>query len=261
MRVMLGRDFIFSLAAFHFRRFCCLGDLPLFFLIFIMEPFHAFGLSHRWVLVVAVALWWIFFWLRGRWVERVFAVCLGAAWPFSLWAHGQEGSLSLENMLPLHLCDVAALCGCWAMWSRSRWAAEVLYFVGLAGTLQAVITPNLQWDFPAWTFWNFFISHLGIVMAALYAVTAMALRPRPGAARRVFGLTLLYACGVGAVNAWLGTNFAFLCRKPAEASLMDSLGPWPWYIFSLVGLCGLGYAVLALPFFRRRSPEGPSSGH
>jgi hypothetical integral membrane protein (TIGR02206 family) len=50
------------------------------------------------------------------------------------------------------------------------------------------------------------------------------------------------------VNAWLGTNFLYLMEKPGQASLLDYLGPWPWYIGSLAAVALLSSLVWYLPF-------------
>ena len=34
----------------------------------------------------------------------------------------------------------------------------------------------------------------------------------------------------GALNAVSGANFMYLCRKPKSATVLDALGPWPWYL-------------------------------
>lgn len=73
--------------------------------------------------------------------------------------------------------------------------------------------------------------------------------------KRMFVVTMLYTAAVAGINTTLGTNYGFLCHKPVQASLMDHLGPWPWYIGSLILLCVLFYSILNLPFLiaRRRS--------
>lgn len=230
------------------------------------SPFHAFGPSHLTVLGLCAVFFGILALTAKVWptvsrgLERGLAVLLLLSWPLSVAAHWQLGELHAGNSLPLHLCDVAAIAGGLALLTRHRLAAEIVYFFGLAGTLQGLITPNLDVDFPSMRFFSFFILHGGVVVAALHVVTALKCPPRPGAVRRMVGLTLVYAASVGLVNAVLGSNYAFLCTKPTKASLMDVLGPWPWYIGSLVLLCGLFYSVLNLPFWALRRWK-PQSAH
>ena len=47
-----------------------------------------------------------------------------------------------------------------------RVAVELTYFWGLAGTLQAIVTPDLSAGFPQLEFFMFVVGHLGIVIAA-----------------------------------------------------------------------------------------------
>ena len=68
----------------------------------------------------------------------------------------------------------------------------------------------------------------------------------------------IYALVVGGLNTLLGTNYGFLCAKPPTASLMDLLGPWPWYVGALWLLGLVFYLALDLPFWlqRRRRLRG-----
>jgi hypothetical integral membrane protein (TIGR02206 family) len=217
--------------------------------------FHAFSLSHQivlwlaWVVLILLAV--------ARWKSTSLALCLervlGAGllliWPMALVSEWQAGTLAWANALPCHLCDVAAVSGGIALWVRNRLAAEIVYFFGLAGTLQGLITPNLQADYPDPRFMVFFLLHAGVVVTAMHVVTSMRCPPRSGALLRMFGVTMIYAVSVAILNHLLGTNYGFLCHKPEQASLMDSLGPWPWYIGSMILLCLALYALLYLPFY------------
>jgi uncharacterized membrane protein YwaF len=50
----------------------------------------------------------------------------------------------------------------------------------------------------------------------------------------------------------------FLREKPGRASLLDLMGPWPWYIPAAALLALALYVLLDLPFRRwPRTPEGP----
>jgi uncharacterized membrane protein YwaF len=44
----------------------------------------------------------------------------------------------------------------------------------------------------------------------------------------------------------------FLRHKPGEASLLDLLGPWPWYIASAALLALVLFWALDAPFRHRR---------
>ena len=46
----------------------------------------------------------------------------------------------------------------------------------------------------------------------------------------------------------------FLRDKPGTSSLLDHLGPWPWYIGGAAALAIVLFAILDLPFRARRRP-------
>jgi hypothetical integral membrane protein (TIGR02206 family) len=217
-------------------------------------PFAAFSPSHQTVLMLTVCLWFTLAVAR-RWrpdvaviLERVLGSLLLLSWPAATLFHWRAGDLDLNNGLPLHYCDVASISGALALWTRHRLACEIVFFFGLAGTLQGLLTPNLKVDFPDPRFFAFFLLHSGVVVTSLHVVTSMKCPPRAGAVLRMFGVTMIYAAVIGSVNAVLQTNYAFLCHKPENASLMDHLGPWPWYIVSLIALSMVFYSLLYLPF-------------
>ena len=182
-------------------------------------------------------------------LERILGTALLLTWPLAALSNWRAGTLEMANALPCHFCDIAAISGGIALWTRQRLAAEIVYFFGLAGTLQGLISPNLKVDFPEPRFLVFFILHAGVVVTAMHVVTFMRCPPRRGAVLRMFGVTMTYAFLAGVLNAALHTNYGFLCQKPEQASLMDSLGPWPWYIGSMILLCMALYSLLYLPFF------------
>jgi hypothetical integral membrane protein (TIGR02206 family) len=171
-----------------------------------------------------------------------------------------DGTWSARESLPLALCDVALVVAAAACWWPSRTILiELTWFWGLAGTLQAVATPDLSVGFPRLEFFEYVVGHLGIVIAALYLVVGMGYRPREGAVLRVFAITLAYTAFVGAVDALTGADYMFLASRPVHWSLLSVLGPWPWYIVSAAAVALLLLFVLDAPFRAGRRAHGPGS--
>jgi hypothetical integral membrane protein (TIGR02206 family) len=194
----------------------------------------------------------------GPWritAARVLGLALGA--DVVAYSVGEivQGTWSATTDLPLALCDVAALVAAIACWWRVPLLVELTYFWGLAGTLQAVITPDLNVGFPHLVFFEYLVGHLGIVGAALFLVVGLGIRPRPHAVPRVFAITAAYTAFVGLVDGLTGANYMFLRQPPGEWTILRLLGPWPWYTVSAAGVALGLLLLLDWPFWSgRRAP-------
>ena len=78
------------------------------------------------------------------------------------------------------------------------------------------------------------------------------MRPLPGCVWRVMLALTGYALGLGLFNWVFATNYMYLCRKPAGASLLDFLGPWPVYLVVGEVVAAMLFSLLALPFRERK---------
>jgi hypothetical integral membrane protein (TIGR02206 family) len=175
-----------------------------------------------------------------------------------------QGSWSARTSLPLALCNAGVVVAAVACWWRVPVLVEVTYFWGLAGTLQAVLTPDLDVGFPHLQFFQYLVGHTGIVLAALFLVVGLRLEPRPRAVPRVFAITVAYTAVVGAVDAVTGADYMFLRQPPSEWTLLRLLGPWPWYLVSASVVALVLFTLLDLPFWagrRRAASGGPPVGH
>lgn len=160
--------------------------------------------------------------------------------------------LSIQYNLPLHLCDLTVGVCALAIFTRHRFAAELCYYWGMVGAVQALLTPDLRLGFPALPFILFFLAHGLIVWTNVWLIWVEGLRPRPGSVGRAFLALIAWSFIVGGINWLLKANYGYLCRRPAGASLLDLLGPWPWYIIVGELLAGLGFCLLYLPW--RKGP-------
>jgi hypothetical integral membrane protein (TIGR02206 family) len=169
---------------------------------------------------------------------------------------GFQHTWSFSYALPLHLCDVAAFVSAAALWTRRPLLVELTYFWGLAGTSNSLITPDLADHFPSYLFFQYYIAHGAIVAAALFLVFGLQITPRQGAVARVIALTLGLAAVDSVANLMTGGNYMFLRHAPGVHSLLDQMGPWPWYVVGAAGLALALFVALDLPFFigRRRTP-------
>jgi hypothetical integral membrane protein (TIGR02206 family) len=170
---------------------------------------------------------------------------------------GVSGDYELDSDLPLHLTDVVTLVAVLALWSARPLPFELAYFWGLTASALAVLTPALSadQDVSSPLYWHYFITHSGAVVAALLLAFGLGLTPRRGAIWWIFLATTAWAAVAAVGNAITGGNYMFLRERPDTASLLDYMGPWPWYILISALLALALFALLDLPFRRRRAAE------
>ncbi|MBI3321101.1 MAG: TIGR02206 family membrane protein [Candidatus Omnitrophica bacterium] len=194
---------------------------------------------------------------HDHWVRHGLAVALLAnevlAWALAI--------LQGHAHLPIQLCELALLLTVWALWSLGPSVSEVAYFWGLGGSLQAILTPDVPRGFPDYWWIKFFISHCGVVLGVIYLAVTGRIAPTHRSVWRVLGLTNLYAASAVIINGMFGTNYGYLAQKPAQPSLLDYFGPWPWYILGMEGVALLSLYGCYAPFaaaFQRLPKPAPS---
>jgi hypothetical integral membrane protein (TIGR02206 family) len=194
----------------------------------------------------------------GRWTGIVAVITAAViiltelSWqPYVLANH----SWSVAFSLPVQLCDVGGFVAAAALLWRQALLVEVAYFWGLGGTVQALLTPDLRDHFPSFPYLQFYATHDLVVLAALFLVIGLGLHPRAGAVRRIFVLTLGFAAVIGLIDLVTGGNYLYLRQVPAQGSLLNVMGPWPWYILvgALLTLIVLMLLDAPFRFSRRRS--------
>lgn len=158
----------------------------------------------------------------------------------------------ITYMLPLDLCSIGGLIGVLMLIRPRQLGYEWLYFLGIAGALQAALTPVLTtYGFPHALFFQFFIAHGFIFIAALYLTAVEGFRPYGNSLLHVFIMGNLYTLFVGGVNFVLGSNYLFIAHKPITPSALDLLPAWPWYILFMELVAIISVCLLYLPYLWR----------
>lgn len=159
------------------------------------------------------------------------------------------GELTWAQMLPMQMCDWAMVVVMVTLWTCNHRWFEVAYFWGIGGTLQAVLTPNLHAGFPDLRFFNFFVSHSGIIVGVVFVMLTRRLRPYPMSIVRAFAWSELYFVFAMIVDHITGVNYGFLLHKPEAFSLLSYLSDYrPLYLLQMHGLALMFFGLLYAPF-------------
>lgn len=221
------------------------------------DPFVFFSTPHWSALGVLVmtyiVLWYLRDWFkdpkRDKW----------ARWTIGSVLILQEFSLSVWRMyydawtpgtgLPLHLCGMGIVLGAVWMFKPKYLLYELVYFWGLGGAIQACLTPNIgEYGYPHYRYFQFFVSHGVLIFASLYMTFVAGMRPTHKSIWKVFGLTNAYMVFIAGFNWLTDGNYLFICYKPPTGSIMDAMGPWPWYILVLEVVAVISFYIYYLPF-------------
>ena len=164
------------------------------------------------------------------------------------------GTFDVKLHLPIHLCRLANLLIPLVMVRRSYFFYEILYFWGLSGMFQAIITPDIAAGFPHFQYWRFWFAHHGMILALIYATVVYDMRPTIASVWKSMLTMNIFLIFAIIVNLLLDANYFWICGKPVNElgehvpSLLDYLGPWPWYILAAEFVALAHFLVAFLPF-------------
>ncbi|MNZ66884.1 Integral membrane protein [compost metagenome] len=223
-----------------------------------MTAFEMFSAAHLWALIGAFLVFTCLIVGRSRLREPKISRII--RYVLALMLLSCEVSLQLfyvgeqewgVNALPLQLCSMLLLLSVIVLLWNVKRLYPVVLFLGSMGALQALLTPNLDYTFPHFRYFQFFLAHIGIIGAALFITAVEGYRPTFRSLLVAMLWLNILALPAAAVNIVTGTtNFMFLAGKPSSASLLDLLAPWPWYLLQLeavaFAICWLLYLLLSL---------------
>ena len=205
------------------------------------EPFHLFGVSH-WISIILFFLAALFLPLIAKkFFSRslqsiisyllVFFVFIN--FPIRVLLEIMAGSFDLKLHLPLHLCRFANLALPFAVFNKNGVLFQVLFYWGLSAMFQAIFTPDITHDFPHFHYFRFIAAHHLLVITIIYYVVVFDFKPTISGLKSAFFALNVFLIIALIFNIIFESNYFWLMDKPPAGSLLDLMGPWPWYI--LVG--------------------------
>ena len=162
------------------------------------------------------------------------------------------GAYSHQEELPLHLCRILPFFAVPMMWYRNRQLFGILYFYIVVGTVNALITPDLSFALPNYSSIIFWLIHGILAFLPFYALFVYKLRPVFKDLILAIIFIHVYLVVIHLINLGLGSNYFYTISKPAGPSLLDAFGEWPWYILVTDILMWVLFALVYLPFLKRK---------
>lgn len=225
-------------------------------------PFEPFGIIHSIVLCSFISSIVVLYWLgRNSWSDskkRAIGLLLSFLPLFAVIAriglqYLKEDHFNIQTELPLYLCRIMAFLIPVLMFVKSQKLFAILYFSILAGTLNAILTPDIDYGFPHWSFWLYWLLHAGLVLAILFQVFVYKYRPKHSDIWLSFIFLNVYLVLVHSTNYLLESNYSYTMHKPPNPSILDFFGPWPVYLL-VIQFIGVALFYLAyLPFVLQRA--------
>ena len=109
------------------------------------------------------------------------------------------------------------------------------------------MTPEFTLGKEGFLFYEYYISHGGILLSALYCTFVLSFKPRLGSWWKVFFLSQVLILIIGVSNWLLDANYMYFSQKP----IVDNpflIGEWPWYIFFIDLFAMVHFFLIYVPF-------------
>ncbi|WP_070120922.1 TIGR02206 family membrane protein [Bacillus marinisedimentorum] len=232
------------------------------------KPFELFSTTHLLTLTALILILFFIFLFRKPLRQKrlnlmlrlvIFLALFISEISLHTWL-GWVGIWDIRYSLPLHLSSLSLILSSILILTKSYFLFEFTYFAGVGSALQAMITPDLsQYTFPHFRYIHFFVSHGAIVAANVWMIFVEKFKPTARSLWRAFLILNIYTFLIFILNFLLNGNYMFISKKPVNPSIIDYLGPWPFYIIPLEMITLLTFWLLYLPFMIANRKKGSGS--
>ncbi|MFM2195186.1 MAG: hypothetical protein RL092_786 [Bacteroidota bacterium] len=168
----------------------------------------------------------------------------------------QTGYWGADQDLPMHLCAWANIITALALFYKNNTLAAIAWCWVMMGSINGLITPQLDNPFPEIPYIYFVIGHSGLMIAVTTLVYGLKIKPQPRAWFKVVAFSQVYFFAALLVNYLTHANYGYLdphneFRKQTILALFPSEAPWFHLAIQAVGAILFGIALI--PFVIERS--------
>ena len=154
----------------------------------------------------------------------------------------------IDDYLSLDLCAISLYLSWALMLTDSKWIFKLCYFYSI-GALFSLMIPELGGYGPDhFRYYHYFYVHGYIVWTSAYGVFVRGYTIK----FRDMLIAFVILVPLGLLAMWVdflvGANYMFLRHKPSSSSPLDMFGPWPQYIFGLIGLVTALFLIWYIPW-------------
>lgn len=221
------------------------------------DPFKMFSTEHSITIAIIVLCSLLLFLYRERIMKNeslkhairygIILLLIVSEVSLNVW-YVFTDSFDMRYSLPFQLCSISVYLSTIMLFTKKQVLFEIVYFAGIGGALMAILTPELFYSFPHYRFMHFFIAHAAILLACFYMVWVEKRKPTLLSLAKSFVFVNIMAMVAFIVNIVTGGNYMFVGAKPTNGSIIDFLGPYPWYILSLEVVVIVYFSILYLPY-------------
>ncbi len=222
-----------------------------------LNPFINFSLTHIITILISLFLFITFPYLiqknrNAKWINNV-STLLGIIlisneiiWVIYKYSLGHR---YWPEFMPFELCTIVAyILGFMLIFKPSFIIFEVVFFWAIAGTFQGIITPRLFASYPHYLFFEYFITHTGVVLATLILLFHYNWKLTWKSVRRSFLWIQVPAIFNLIFNFSFDVNYMFMREQPKVSTLLSHFGEWPWYIFASEVFAIIIFSLCLCPF-------------
>lgn len=152
---------------------------------------------------------------------------------YRLWSGFYESN-NISGLLSVHISSISVLLAVVVLIKYKQKIFDVFFYWAIILVPQAIITPGIdRFGFPHLRFFQILWVHFLVLYTVFYLLLVEKRRLSKNHLKRALIVTHIYGLFVFIINMIFSTNYMFIGYKASVPSLIQFLGPWPYYIFVL----------------------------